>query len=132
MPTKEFIITPGEAFPEILETALLQAFGASVVTKALQKGAKLKLTVTVPWPKPPKKEKVAIDDGFIAKLKETASDETQLETEIAKLSGPQILQIASFLGVPMTKTSKLQSLRAQLLKSLRSEIVWKGIAGQAL
>jgi hypothetical protein len=130
MPIKEFILTPGGALPQSLETLFAESFDPKLVAKARVKGARVKLIIMTPWPKPPKKEVVIVDDKFIEKLKEIARDETQLEGEIGKLSGPQILTIGGTLGVPMSKTSKVPSLRAQLLRSIRSEIVWKGIAGQ--
>jgi hypothetical protein len=75
--------------------------------------------------------KLIIDEPFVTRLKDLAVDETQLEGEISKFNGPDILKIAALLKIPMSKSSKVQSLRAQLLKSLRSEIVWKSIAGQS-
>ena len=130
MPIKEFIFKIEEAFPAAIEALLTQAFDASVVAKARSKGAKVKLTLITPWPKPPKKEKIIVDDAFISKLKGMAGNETLLDAEIGRLNGPQMLKIGSTLGIPLTKSSKIPSLRAQLLRSLRSEIVWMGIAGQ--
>jgi hypothetical protein len=130
MPIKEFIIKTNEALPHSLESLLGESFDSKILTKAKTNGAKIKVIVTTPWPKPPKKEKVIIDDMLVARLKTMAQNETELETEIGKLNGPQILKIAIMVGIPMSKTSKVPSLRAQLVKSLRSEIIWKGIAGQ--
>ena len=67
----------------------------------------------------------------VERFKALATDEAQLETELSKFGAPEILKIADLLEIPMSKSSKVESLRAQLLKSLRSEIVWKSIAGQS-
>jgi hypothetical protein len=133
MATKEINVKPGETVPDVIEAAVRHLFGQEALSKAREKGAKLRFTVTSPWPKPPvvKKVKLIIDEPFVARLKDLAADETQLEGEISKFNGPDILKIAALLKIPMSKSSKVQSLRAQLLKSLRSEIVWKSIAGQS-
>jgi hypothetical protein len=132
MATKEIIIMPGETVPKPIEAALLDLFGSGAVNKAIQGGGKLRLTLTVPWPKPPKvkREKKVIDQAFVERLKSLAKDESELERFVETLNGPEILRVASLLEVPMSKTSKLPSLRAQLQKTLRSEIVWNSIAGQ--
>src|SRR5438477_10053580 len=129
MATKEIVIQAGEALPPPFESAFAEAFGPDALAKAQKCGAKLRLVITTPWPKA-KREKKTIDQKYIGKLKVLAPDQTKLETEINTLSGPDILKVASLLEVPMSKSSKLSSLRAQLAKSLRSEIVWKSIAGQ--
>jgi hypothetical protein len=130
MPIKEFIIKADGALPAGLEALCTQAFDTAVVAKARAKGAKLKLIPTIPWPKPPKKEKIVINDEFIARLKGMAGNEAEVAAELGKLNGPQVLQIGNVLGIPISKSAKVPSLRAQLLRSLRSEIVWMGIAGQ--
>jgi hypothetical protein len=132
MATKEIVLQPGEALPPSIQNAFAEAFGTEVLANARDRGAKLRLVLTSPWPKPAraKRPKKIIDQSFVDRLKTLASDEGKLEAEVNTLSGPEILKIASLLEVPMSKSSKLSSLRAQLQKTLRSEIVWKGIAGQ--
>ena len=132
MAIKEIVTKPGEDLPSLIESILVDLFGRAAVNQARHKGAKFKFTVTVPWPKPPKaeKRKRIIDQDFVKSLKALASNEKQLEDEINKLTGPQILRIATLLEVPMSKSSKLASLRAQLQKTLRSEIVWNSIVGR--
>jgi hypothetical protein len=127
MASKEIVIKPGEALSDAVEAALRQLLGQDVVEKARSRGGKFKITLTCPWPKPPV---VIIDQKFVAQLKALAGDESQLEAEISKLKGPQILKVASLLEVPMSKSSRLQSLRAQLQKTIRSETVWNSIAGR--
>jgi hypothetical protein len=129
MATKEIVIQPGEALPPSIENAFAEAFGTDALAKAQKRGAKIRLVITTPWPKA-KREKKTIDQNYVDQLKALAPDEAKLEGEINTLSGPDILKVASLLEVPMSKSSKLSSLRAQLAKSLRSEIVWKSIAGQ--
>src|SRR5947207_2226126 len=124
MATKEIVIQPGEALPPPFQDAFAEAFGTDVLAKAQQRGAKLRLVVTTPWPKG-KREKKIIDQNYVDQLKALAPDQAKLEAEINTLSGPEILKVASVIEVPMSKSSKLSSLRAQLAKSLRSEIVWK-------
>ena len=132
MATKEINLKAGETMPDVIEAAIRHLFGSEALTKAREKGAKLRFTAISPWPKPPviKKVKLIIDEPFVARLKELAVDEAQLESEISKFNGREILKIAALLKIPMSKSSKVRSLQAQLLKSLRSEIVWKSIAGQ--
>jgi hypothetical protein len=132
MATKEIVLQPGEALPPSIQNAFAEAFGTELLATARDRGAKLRLVLTSPWPKPAraKRQKKIIDQSFVDRLKTLASDEGKLEAEVNTLSGPEILKIASLLEVPMSKSSKLSSLRAQLQKTLRSEIVWKGIAGQ--
>jgi hypothetical protein len=132
MATKDIVLQPGEALPPSIQNAFAEAFGTEVLANARDRGAKLRLVLTSPWPKPAraKRPKKIIDQSFVDRLKTLASDEGKLEAEVNTLSGPEILKIASLLEVPMSKSSKLSSLRAQLQKTLRSEIVWKGIAGQ--
>ena len=129
MATKEIVIQPGEALPPPFQNAFAEAFGTDVLSKAQQRGAKLRLVVTTPWPKGKRENKI-IDQNYVDQLKALAPDQAKLEAEINTLSGPEILKVASVIEVPMSKSSKLSSLRAQLAKSLRSEIVWKSIAGQ--
>jgi len=133
MATKEIVIMPGEVLPDSLQKAFAEAFGADAVASASERGGKFRLVLTTPWPKPirPKREKKVIDQTFVDRLKAMATDETKLEAEVNSLNGPEILKIASLLQVPMSKSSKVPSLRAQLQKTLRSEIVWKSIAGQS-
>ena len=133
MATKDIILAAGEGIPEPLRSAFLEFLGPKIIAQATEKGAKIKVTVTSPWPKQPpvKKEKIIIDESYVSHLKTLASDEARLEAEINKLSGPNILEAASFLQVPMSKSSKVRSLREQLFKTLRSDIVWKSIAGHA-
>ncbi|MEY2494109.1 MAG: hypothetical protein QOJ45_601 [Verrucomicrobiota bacterium] len=132
MATKEFIIRPGEELPGNIEAAFVQLLGGELTAKARQSGGKFKVVLTSPWPKPPKikREKRVVDQQLVNRLKALAEEDTQLENEIAKLSGPEILKVATLLDVPMSKSSKLSSLRAQLHKTLRSEIIWNGIAGR--
>ena len=129
MATKQILIQPGEALPSPFQNTVAEVFGAEVFAKAQKDGAKLRLTVTTPWPKP-KREKKIIDNNYVDQLKALAPDQAKLECEINTLSGPEILRIALLIEVPLSKNSKLSSLRAQLAMSLRSEIVWKSIAGQ--
>ena len=131
MATKDIIVAAGEVMPEPLISAFRELLGPKIVEQALAKGAKIKVTLTSPWPKRPaiKKEKIIVDESYVSHLKALASDEARLESEINKLSGPNILETATFLQVPMSKSSKVRSLREQLFKTIRSEIVWKSIAG---
>ncbi len=132
MASRQIVLKPGEDLPDAIETILVELFGRDAVDYARNKGAKLKFVITVPWPKAPKakKEERIIDQSFVDALKALASDEDQLEGEVNKLTGPQILKVAKLLNVPMSKSSKVASLRAQLQKSLRSEIVWNSIVGR--
>jgi hypothetical protein len=132
MASRQIVLKPGEDLSDAIETILVELFGRDAVDHARNKGAKLKFVITVPWPKVPKvkKEERIIDQTFVDALKALASDEEQLEDEVNKLTGPQILKIAKLLNVPMSKSSKVASLRAQLQKSLRSEIVWNSIVGR--
>ena len=132
MTSRQIVLKPGEDLPDAIETILVELFGRDAVDHARNKGAKLKFVITVPWPKAPKvkKKERIIDQTFVDALKALASDEEQLEDEVNKLTGPQILEIAKLLNVPMSKSSKVASLRAQLQKSLRSEIVWNSIVGR--
>ena len=131
MATKEFILRPGEELPGNIETAFVHLLGSELTAKAQQEGGKFKVVLTTPWPKAPKikREKKIIDQEFVNRLKALAGDEARLENEIEQLRGPEILKVATLLDVPMSKSSKLSSLRAQLHKTLRSEIVWNSIAG---
>jgi hypothetical protein len=96
-----------------------------------QRGARVRIITTSPWPKLPKipKLKILINDDYVTRLKLLAVDESVLEREVHQLNGPQILQLGQLIGIPLAKNSKLDSLRAQLINSLRSEIVWRGISG---
>ena len=131
MATKEIIIRPGEELPADIEAALVHLLGRELTAKARQSGGKFKVMLISPWPKPPKikRKKKIINQQFVSHLKALAEEETQLEDAIAGLNGPEILKIATMLDVPMSKSSKLPSLRAQLQKTLRSEIIWNSIAG---
>jgi hypothetical protein len=131
MATKEIVIRPGEVLPEEFKAALDCLLGREMTDKARQRGGKFKVVLITPWPKAPKakREKKIIDQEFVNRLKALAGDEIRLENEIAQLRGPEILKVATLLEVPMSKSSKLSSLRAQLHKTLRSEIVWNSIAG---
>lgn len=131
MATKDFIFKPGETVSENIQTWLEKIFSPEEREKMHRHGARVRIIATTPWPKPPKipKPKIVIDANFIAGLKRLASDENALEREITNLNGPQILQIGQIVGIPMAKKTKLASLRAQLINSLRSEIVWRSITG---
>ena len=96
-------------------------------------GARVKIISTSPWPKPIKapKPRVYVDGNYVARLKSLAADESALEREVGLLNGPQILHLGQIIGIPIAKNAKLASLRAQLINSLRSEIVWHGISGTA-
>lgn len=133
MATKDFILKPGEPAPENIRTTLERLLSPGELEKLTQRGARVRLIVTSPWPKPPKvqKPKIIIDAAFVARLKSLAADETALEREANILNGPQILKLGQLIGIPMAKKTKLSSLRAQLINSLRSEIVWRGISGTA-
>lgn len=133
MATKEIVLKPGDVLPEPLQNAFATVFGPDAVASARERGGKFRLVLTTPWPEPirPKREKKIIDQAFVDRLKAMATDEAKLEAEVNGLNGPEILKVASLLHVPMSKSSKVPSLRAQLQKTLRSEIVWKSIAGQS-
>ena len=133
MATKDFILKPGEPAPENIRTTLERLLSPGELEKLSQRGARVRIIVTSPWPKPPKvpKPKIIIDAAFVARLKSLAADETTLEHEASILNGPQILKLGQLIGIPMAKKTKLSSLRAQLINSLRSEIVWRGISGTA-
>jgi hypothetical protein len=133
MATKDFILKAGEPAPEEMRSALEKLFSPTEWEKMTQRGARVRIITTSPWPKPPKvpKVKIVIDADYVARLKTLAADESSLEREVALLNGPQILQLGQLIGIPMAKKTKLTSLRAQLMNSLRSEIVWRGISGSS-
>ncbi len=131
MATKDFILKAGEPAPESVRNVLEKLFSPTEWEKMIQRGARVRVITTSPWPKPPKipKVKIVIDADYVARLKTLAADESALEHEVGLLSGKQILQLGQLIGIPMAKKTKLTSLRAQLMNSLRSEIVWRGISG---
>lgn len=132
MATKQFIVKKGESIPEEISRLIETAFGAAELKKACEKGARLSVSLTVPWPKEPKKAKpkIVIDDSLINGLKEAAQSEEKLDKALAELSGPQIQEIGKRLDISISKTGRVESMRAQLQNSLRSGEVWRGISGQ--
>lgn len=122
---------PGEPAPDDLRILLEQLFSPAECKTFAEHGARLRLITTCPWPRLPKvpKPKPVIDADCVTRLKTLAQDEAALEREVGLLSGPQILELGQLIGIPMTKKTKLTSLRAQLTNSLRSEILWRGISG---
>ena len=131
MATKDFILRAGEPASESVRSALEKVFSPGEWEKMTQHGARVRIITTSPWPKPPKipKVKIVIDADYVARLKSLATDESALDREVSQLNGRQILQLGQLIGIPMAKKTKLPSLRAQLINSLRSEIVWRGISG---
>ena len=131
MATRDFILKAGESAPEEVRNALEKLFSPTEWEKMTVRGARVRIITTSPWPKPPKvpKVKIVIDADYVTRLKTLAVDESALEREVGLLNGPQILQLGQLIGIPMAKKTKLTSLRAQLMNSLRSEIVWRGISG---
>lgn len=132
MATKQFIIKKGETIPEDVSRIIESTFSDAELKKAVEKGARVSVTLTIPWPKEPKKKKpkVVIDDSLIAYLKEAAQSEEKLEKALAELSGPQMQEIGKRLEISISKTGRVESMRAQLQNSLRSGEIWRGISGQ--
>jgi hypothetical protein len=130
-PTHEIIIEAGQNPPSEIVAVLNATYTENEVADALRHGAKLKLSLVIPWPKPKiKKPDPTISAELIAELKSLASDSDRLEKRIEDLTGPQILKIGKILGIPMSQSAKTTGLRARLFGSLRSESVWKAISGQ--
>jgi hypothetical protein len=131
MPTRDFILKPGDPVNADIRSALGGFFSSAEWEKMTELGARVKVSTTCPWPKTPKppKQKVVFDSTYLGRLKSLSTDEAALETEVNNLNGPLILQLGQIIGIPMAKKTKLSSLRAQLINSLRSEIVWRGISG---
>jgi hypothetical protein len=130
-PTQEIIIHAGQTPPPEIVAVLNATYAEEEVADALRQGAKLKLSLVTPWPKPKiKKPDPTISPELILELKSLSPDADRLEKRIEDLSGPQILKIGKMLGIPMAQSAKTTGLRARLFGSLRSESVWKAISGQ--
>ncbi len=131
MATKEFILKAGEPAPESVRSWLEKLYSPAELERMTQRGARVRVSLTSPWPKVPKipKPVIAVDGAYLERLKSLATNESALEKEVGFLGSQVILEIGKVLGIPMQKKSKVPSLRAQLINSLRSEIVWRGISG---
>lgn len=132
MATKQFIIKKGEPASEEIVRIIETTFSNAELEKACERGARLRISLTAPWPKVPKKKmpKVVINDSLIENIKEAAQSEEELESALAELSGPQIQEIGTRLGISVSKSGRVESKRAQLHNSLRSGEIWRGISGQ--
>jgi hypothetical protein len=132
MANKNFILGPAEEIPDIIRDILVHAFGDEALAMVKTSGGKLCLRLTTPWPKAkkPKRPPFEVSDELIQSLLDAANDMEGLDTELSKYKGPQLVEIGRRLGVMLSKSSRVVSLRAQLANSLRSGAIWKGIAGQ--
>lgn len=132
MPTKDIIIERDSELPQELQSLLSRFFSPDQLDKAAKNGARVRVTLTTPWPKTAKKKKrkVVIDDALIRSIQEAARSEEELEAIVGDLSGPQVQEVGKRLHISIGKTGRVESLRSQLINSLRSEAVWRGISGQ--
>lgn len=132
MPTKDVIIEKDSELPHELRSLLSSFFSPDQLDKVAKNGARIRVTLTTPWPKTAKKKKpkVVIDDALIRKIQEAAASAEELEAVVGQLSGPQVQEVGERLDISIGKTGRVESLRSQLISSLRSEAVWRGISGQ--
>ncbi|MCE0523028.1 MAG: hypothetical protein LV480_08970 [Methylacidiphilales bacterium] len=115
--------------------ALLAVLGATYspekVKQATVQGAKIRIMITTPWPRPKKlKSEVIVAPTLLEELQRLKGNADALELKISKLKGPQLLKIGEILGIPMPKRGRTESLRERLFGSLRSESIWNAIAGR--
>lgn len=132
MANKDFILRPVDDIPEIIRDMLVHAFGDEALAMVKTSGGKLRLQLTTPWPKAkkPKKPPFEVSDGLIQSLRDAAHDVDALDRELSKYNGSQLVEIGKRLDVMLSRSSRVDSLRAQLANSLRSAAVWQGITGQ--
>ena len=128
MASREIILRAGDLISQEVQALL----GEDLVQKAQQKGAKIRITVVSPFPKLQKtpKPRIEIDESFLSRLQSLAAKPEMLDREVEHLSKAQLLRVAELSGLPMSKSAKVESLRAQLIHSLRSTEIWRGISGE--
>jgi hypothetical protein len=54
MATNDFILKPGEPAPENIRTTLERLLSPGELEQLTQRGARVRIIVTSPWPKPPR------------------------------------------------------------------------------
>jgi hypothetical protein len=128
MTSKNIIVRAGDSVPSELQEVL----GKELVRVAQQKGAKIRIVVTTPFPKAQRtlKPRTEIDESFLSRLQSLSVDPDRLDREVHTLSKAQLLRLAELSGLPMSKSAKIESLRAQLVNSLRSTEIWRRISGE--
>jgi hypothetical protein len=132
MPNKDLTFSPGQDISETMRRFVADCFDNETLERVTSAGCRLRVSLSTPWPKKPKpkRPKVEITDNLLRQIKESAASPASLEAELSKFNGPQLIQIGKRLDVSLSKSSRVESLRAQLANSLRSGAIWQGITGQ--
>lgn len=126
----QIAFTADQPMPPTWESVLLAVFPVETVQAFKAHGVKLKISATTPHPRPKKPKAVpTLPEGLVEELKAASADHEKTMALMENIKGPQLLLLGQKLNLKLPKGQKPEHNRHQIADVLRSEHVWKGIAG---
>ncbi|MCS1411070.1 MAG: hypothetical protein M2R45_04266 [Verrucomicrobia subdivision 3 bacterium] len=118
--------------PEV-ETVLSSLFTPDAIKKFKEKGVRFRISAQSPFPRPkiptPKKE-IFIEPKCLQDLQDAAYDPDKLEKALGDFNGAELQELGKiYLGVKLPQKQRVEESRRMIFDALRSETVWKKIAG---
>ena len=122
----------GDKLPVGFKKIFQKAFSNEEIEGFKRDGVRIRLSAQSPFPKPrPPKKEVVIKAECLKEIKDAAHDAKKLEKILAKFKGTELRKIGMELrGLKFSAKEKVEAVRAMVFESLRSEFVWKAIAGE--
>ena len=131
MPKHESINNAGNPLTPELKEVVEKLFGRNVVDKLERLGGKVTITVTAPFrdKKDRLNRNIKIDNEFVMRLHNLRDNSDNMKNEMNPLTAKKLRELSKLIGHPVRTKSTRQEIIEELISHLRSEDVWKRIAG---
>jgi hypothetical protein len=130
VPKHEIIHVAGQHVSKKIKKILLDFFKEDEITKLERLGGRVLIAVTAPYSPKGKNEKnkIEINDAFIATLRNLRDKPVDLKEQISNLSISQLRKLGQLAGHPLRTKSTRQELISELITFFHSEGVWRRIS----
>ncbi len=132
MPKHEILNAAGTPIADELRNVLKRFFSAEDIERLERLGGRVLVSLTSPYISKAQREaskKVVIDQTFVRNLSDLKNDPTKLNHVLENLNESQLRGLCRSIGVPLGSKNTSSEIRAQVIRSLEAEDLWRRISG---
>jgi hypothetical protein len=130
MPKHEIFHKAGEPVSSEVRYIIDKYFNEKEIKKLERLGGRILLSVSAPYKKK-NKEIIAIDQGFIDKLKSNQDKTDELKKMLDRLTVKQLKKLCTALDQPVRSSAVAEEIKRELIRNLQSEEYWQRISKAA-
>ncbi|MFQ5822413.1 MAG: hypothetical protein ACE5I5_20755 [Candidatus Heimdallarchaeota archaeon] len=132
MPKRDFEHTRDGQLDEAIKSILLKFFDHKIIEELECNGGRISISIKTNRSGRRKKsrKKSLITDTLISELDNLKHSSEQFLSRLEEFNKADLLKLSRMLNQPIRSSAKVDEIKNEILRSFRSEDIWKGISGR--